>query len=271
MARWHRLAVEPDLLSESPRHPCHGIGERYLLRAYPAPAAPHPTQGVDQRHRVLRPRQVVPGAVLGIAHARAPSTAATARVPPGCTSFDADPDTCPQPFVLEFQGLHAETIQAQQLGKLLLRSHLVLPCAGKPREDTTGMVRWRVGSPVLTCSYAHRYRESAAFETTKSLLFALVVVGWVALQTWSLPRKGLPRCVSLRLPETSFRPVGTTSVAAHLSLRRPPAGRGAPRPAVTYTPRTRARQAPGVTNRQARASRPAWWAPQTPSSRQPGT
>src|SRR6266536_1368151 len=152
----HRLAVDPDLLPQPPSDARQGVGERHSLDADPTPPAANAAQRVHQRHRMLRPGQVAPAPVLRVTHPRAPAAAPSAGVAPSPTPLDANPDASSRPFLLELQGFHAETVQPQELGKLPQRSHSVLPCSSKPREDTTGMVRWRVGSPVTASADCSR-------------------------------------------------------------------------------------------------------------------
>jgi hypothetical protein len=65
----HRLTIDPNQLLQPARHPRLGIRKRDPLGANAAAPTAHPPLRVDDRDRMRRPRQILPGAFLLIAHA----------------------------------------------------------------------------------------------------------------------------------------------------------------------------------------------------------
>src|SRR6266498_1486999 len=80
VTRRHRLTVQTDPLPKPTRQPCVHVGEAHALGPDATVATPEPAQRVAQRHRMLRPRYVVPRAHLRIADVSGPSSTARADI-----------------------------------------------------------------------------------------------------------------------------------------------------------------------------------------------
>jgi hypothetical protein len=72
----HRLAIQSNELSQSPRNTRLGIGEGDAVGADAARRAVDAPLPIDERHAVLGPRQVLPGPVSPITHPPCPSPTA---------------------------------------------------------------------------------------------------------------------------------------------------------------------------------------------------
>src|SRR5688572_7556954 len=138
VARWHRLAVQPDQLAQAPSDPSLRAGKPDTLGPNPARATLHAPLPIDERGPVTGPRQVVPGPVLRIAHSPSPSPAPTTGVATDATALNTDPQSWVRALDVERHLLHPVSLQPQYPGTLSSRSHSVLPCLFTSREDSIG-------------------------------------------------------------------------------------------------------------------------------------
>src|SRR5690606_34714546 len=134
----HRLAVEADLLAQAPRDARFRVGELHPLGPNPTPPTVHASLTIDQRHRMRRPGQVVPGAVTRRPHAtRVPATA-TAWIAAGPAPLDPNPHPTRCFRVLSLNALYAEPGQPQDPRTIAPRSHASSLVASTTRENDTG-------------------------------------------------------------------------------------------------------------------------------------
>ena len=134
----HRLAIQPDLLAQAARDPRFGIGKLDPLRPHPTVATDHAPLPIDQRHRVHRPRQVVPGAVARGADPAGPSPAAAAHVAPYPPPFQVQPESTVRGVVLPLEPHDPKARQTQDPGTLPSRSHVFSLLGCTSRENDTG-------------------------------------------------------------------------------------------------------------------------------------
>jgi hypothetical protein len=119
----HRLAIQPDLLSETPRHSRLRIGKTDTLGSDSAPSTVEPSQAVSQCHPVRTPRQVVPCSQLCITNSPCRSVTAAASITLPAAAFNINP----QPRELRLRPkpnlLDPIPIQIQDAAPRLAHSH----------------------------------------------------------------------------------------------------------------------------------------------------
>jgi hypothetical protein len=119
----HRLAIQPNLLSETPRHSRLRIGKTDTLGPDSTPSTVEPSQAVSQCHPIRTPRQVVPCSQLCISDSPRRSVTAAASISLYASPLDIDPQ--PRELRLRFKLnlLDPIPIQIQNPGPRLPHSH----------------------------------------------------------------------------------------------------------------------------------------------------
>src|SRR6266851_3567520 len=133
VTRRHRLTIEANALTEAPRQTRVRVGKAHPLGADSAVPAPEATQGVAQRHRMLRPRQVVPGARLRVTDVSCPSPAPRTDIAANPSPLELDYQP---PVLLTFQADHSIICQSQNPRTIPKRSHRSSLVVITSREDT---------------------------------------------------------------------------------------------------------------------------------------
>lgn len=139
----HRLTVQPDPLPEPARQPGVGIRKAHPLGADATLLIPEAAQRVAQRHRMLGPWDVVPGAHLRVADAPRPSPTARTDIAPQAAALDLDDE----PLVI--LPLHPDDPifrQTQNPRTITERSHRVLPLSVATQREHYRRRRWLVVS-----------------------------------------------------------------------------------------------------------------------------
>src|SRR5437763_12972846 len=119
----HRLAIQPDLLSQTPRHSRLRIGKTDTLGPDPTSLTVEPSQAVPQCHPICTPRQVVPCPQLCISDSPRRSVTAAASISLYASPLDIDPQ--PGELRLRFKPnlFDPIPIQIQNPGPRLAHSH----------------------------------------------------------------------------------------------------------------------------------------------------
>jgi hypothetical protein len=137
MARRHRLTVHTNLLPQPTRDARLRVRELNPLRPNPAATTHHPSLPIDQRHRMGRPRQIIPGPRLRRPHAPCPPATAAARVAPP-VAFHQHAHSAGCRIILALDPLDPKSRQAQNPRTIALRSHASSLVVCTSREDDTG-------------------------------------------------------------------------------------------------------------------------------------
>lgn len=138
VTRRHRLAVDTDLLSQATGDAGLRIRELDALGPNPTPAALDSPLAIRQRHRMRRPRQIVPGAIPRAPHATRPSATATARIAARAAPFDSNLDATRRIPILSVHSLDAETGQPQDPRTIAPQSHASSLVASTTERTTPG-------------------------------------------------------------------------------------------------------------------------------------
>jgi hypothetical protein len=141
MTRRHRLTIEPDPLPEPPGQARMRVGKPDALGANAAVSAPESAQPIPQSHRMLGPRQVVPGAHLRITHVTGSTATAGARKSMNPPSLQLEN----QPAVVAtFHRRHPVIRQTQNPRTITKRSHPPSLVVSTSREDSieSSMDKW---------------------------------------------------------------------------------------------------------------------------------
>jgi hypothetical protein len=144
MARRHRLAVQPDHLAQASRDACLRVGELDALGANPAAAAPDAALWVDQRHVMLRPRQILPRPIPTRSDPSGSSATSAAAIAPHATAFDPNRQPTLRRRLVVRCRHHAKPRQPQYPGTISTRSHRSSLVVSTSRENTiqSWMVTW---------------------------------------------------------------------------------------------------------------------------------
>ena len=93
---------------------------------------------VDQRHRMRRPRHIVPRAITRRSDATGPATAAATDVRPQATPLEANRQPTVRTLAVALHAQHSEPWQSQNPRTIASRSHRSSLVVGTSREDDTG-------------------------------------------------------------------------------------------------------------------------------------
>jgi hypothetical protein len=137
----HRLTIEANPLPEPPGQARMRVRKPDALGANAALSAPHSAQPISQPHRMLGPRQVVPGAHLRITHLTGATPTARAGKP--MTPFPLQLENQPA-VIAAFHRRHPVIRQTQNPRTIAERSHLPSLVVSTSRKDTieSSMGKW---------------------------------------------------------------------------------------------------------------------------------
>src|SRR5262249_36158076 len=120
MAGRHRLTVHANLLAQPARHPRFRIRELDALGPDAARPTPEPPLGIDERHVMRGPRQVVPRSIQTRTHPGGASATAAAGVTPHPASLNPNHQA---PALSFFDGHDSKSRQPENPRTIAPRSH----------------------------------------------------------------------------------------------------------------------------------------------------